>query len=385
MLRMIFPLMADVHNKNYASGTLYSIHHEISKYFDVQTIGPFDIKKSFIGRLNNFINSRGIPIPRYAVDHSESVARQYGRHIHANVVEEECDVLFATSSLLVPKLKLHCPSYIYTDFSIASAIDYYPAWKALKKSSRIEALRLEQEAFEKAELIFLASNWACNQAADVLNIQRSKLISVKRGANLISNWSHSDVACAVENRYKATQKRFLFVGVDWFRKGGNSAIKFVQTLRRMGFDVQLDVIGCSVPSDIASLDFVNVIPFLSRNNSDDIRRLDRLFAEAFAFLLPTLAEALGIVFCEAASYALPTIALATGGVSEAVEDDSTGFLMNSSNDFDIDLCAQRFSSLILDYDAYSGFSMAAHRKYESELNWSSIGKQISDRIIYSVR
>jgi len=73
-------------------------------------------------------------------------------------------------------------------------------------------------------------------------------------------------------------------------------------------------------------EFVNVIGFVDKASADGYAMLNKPLEESHFMILPTFAEAYGIVFCEASSFGLPSIALKRGGVP--VKDHVNGLLFD---------------------------------------------------------
>jgi glycosyltransferase involved in cell wall biosynthesis len=97
--------------------------------------------------------------------------------------------------------------------------------------------------------------------------------------------------------------------------------------------------------------------------------LGRLFATAHFFILPTRAEAFGVVFAEASAFAVPSLGTRTGGVESVVREGANGWL------FDPDVGPERYCSvvedLMADRQAYLETALSAHREYVGRLNWRS--------------
>src|SRR5690606_29435657 len=110
------------------------------------------------------------------------------------------------------------------------------------------------------------------------------------------------------------------------RKGGEIALQTWEHLRSMGYDTSITFVGSTPPRQIEQVG-VNVIPLLDKNDPEQYRRLWNLYIESHFFLLPTRAEAFGIVFSEASSFGLPCISTQTGGVPNAVRNGENGYTL----------------------------------------------------------
>ena len=67
--------------------------------------------------------------------------------------------------------------------------------------------------------------------------------------------------------------------------------------------------------------------FLTKEHTEQARKLRGLLAAADLFVLPSRDEPFGLVHREAAAHSLPVIASAVGGIPEQVLDGETGVLM----------------------------------------------------------
>jgi glycosyltransferase involved in cell wall biosynthesis len=110
----------------------------------------------------------------------------------------------------------------------------------------------------------------------------------------------------------------LFVGGDFHRKGGDTLLRAFQSLP--AGSVELHVV---TRSPIEPAEGVRVYRDMAPNSP----ALVALFHNADVFVLPTLAEAFGIVAMEAGASGLPVIATRVGGLAEVVADGVTGFLI----------------------------------------------------------
>jgi glycosyltransferase involved in cell wall biosynthesis len=162
----------------------------------------------------------------------------------------------------------------------------------------------------------------------------------------------------------------LFVGRNWWAKGGPLVAGTIEALRESGVDARLTVVGCIPPIDPAP--WLTVHPQLDKAVPDDLATFRALFARAH-FMHMASFESWGFAFCEAAAYGLPVLCLRTGGVP--VEDGVNGHALPSGS------TAQEFSGLVRGYldepSAYADLRASARVRYETALNWDAWGKQVT--------
>lgn len=110
--------------------------------------------------------------------------------------------------------------------------------------------------------------------------------------------------------------RLLFVGGDFWRKGGGQLLTALDEAR---FAWRLDVV---TRADVPERPGVVV----HRDLGADDARLQRLYAEADVFVLPTLGDAVPWVVLEAMAAGLPVVATEVGAIPDLVSAD-TGVLV----------------------------------------------------------
>jgi glycosyltransferase involved in cell wall biosynthesis len=113
--------------------------------------------------------------------------------------------------------------------------------------------------------------------------------------------------------------RILFVGGDFYRKGGMLLVEACRQLPVGSIELVL-VTKSTVPQDPWITTYHNMLP-----NSED---LIQLYRSCDVFVLPTNGEAFGIAAIEACSIGLPVIATRVGGLAEIVSDEETGYLIS---------------------------------------------------------
>jgi glycosyltransferase involved in cell wall biosynthesis len=126
--------------------------------------------------------------------------------------------------------------------------------------------------------------------------------------------------------------RFLFVGADWERKNGAAVVRAFARLREQHPEAVLDLVSKHSPVEHPGIVSHG---FLARDDSAAQQLLDRLYANATAFVLPSRFDPAGIAWLEAASAGLPVIATTEGGAEELLgeaaicvhPDDESGLLL----------------------------------------------------------
>jgi len=115
--------------------------------------------------------------------------------------------------------------------------------------------------------------------------------------------------------------RLLFVGKDFFRKGG-------EFLLRLYSQHLADVCVLTIVSSDPGLDGRQLPQGVERLHHISLERLREIYRESHVFVFPTQQDFMPQVIAEALSFGLPCIANDVGGVRDMVHDGETGFLMS---------------------------------------------------------
>ena len=293
-------------------------------------------------------------------------------------IPADADAVLAVTSLVAAALgPLHLPLASWDDATNAALMGYYPDFTRMAPVSLRQSDALGRRAAESVSLAIYASEWAAASARDAYGLPAEHVAVVPFGANLERLPARELVDAAISARPDDVC-RLLWVGVDWERKGGALAIAIAQALHDAGIAVELTVVGCE-PEHRATLpDWVRVEGFISKRSPHGEARLAALFARSHFFVMPSKAEAYGLVYAEAAAFGVPAVAIVTGGVPTIVVNDETGLL--EQPDAVAARYAARMMSLLGDRSRYEQMARAARRRAEARLNWSVAGADVLARL-----
>jgi glycosyltransferase involved in cell wall biosynthesis len=307
----------------------------------------------------------------YLRDRSPFRLRAFAKQIDEQIKTNDCDIIFAPGSLYFAYLPVGKPVTFWTDASFAGMINYYPHFTNLCAESLRDGHKAEELSLARSALAIYSSTWAARGAIDAYKLNSARVKVVPFGANIDCARTEKDIRQFVKDRSFGVC-RLLFVGVDWLRKGGATALEVAIELNKRGYRTELHVVGCSVPHKVP--DFVVQHGFLSKASPSDLNKIDKLFSTSNFFILPSLAECYGVVFAEASSYGLPSLATDTGGISSVIKNNVNGFL------FSIDAKASVYCDCILensDRNKYEKLVVSSFEQYHNELNWAVAGNVVN--------
>ncbi len=342
---------------------------------DVTLVGPlYNPRQALVSKVRSKLRAVAAG-RRFLWTRDHALLRAYGCDLAQRLARVECDVIFSPGTEAIAYLpeSVRTPVAFWTDTPLAPLVNYYPWYTGLAPRCVREAVETDTRALARATLACYSSDWAATAAVALHGAAPGKLAVLPFGPNLDSAVAEAAIADLVRQRLQ-TPWRFLFVGVDWLRKGGDHALAVVTELNRRGFPSELDVVGCQPPAGRPALPaFVRLHGFVDRREAAGRRRLTEFFQRATFFLLPTIAEAFGVVFSEAAAHALPALATRTGGIPTAVRDGITGHLFAPDA-----TVADWVDRILLSANParYEALARAARLDSVTRLNWPASGVRL---------
>lgn len=291
------------------------------------------------------------------------------------------DWVFSPGTLQTAFLKTRVPMASWSDATFHSLSETYPDYQPLSARGRRHGDLIEKAFMHRSRSIIFASDWAYQDALCYYGSDPESTHVVPFGANVES----PDLKAPGKDQIRARMQkpRFLFVGVDWQRKGGDFTVSVVDALRRQGCPAQLLIVGTEPPSEVKALPWVESIGFIDKESVEGRARLDALFAEAFALLVPSVAECYGLVYCEACAFACPPMARDVGGISTIITHGVNGLLFEETAQ--VEDCAKRISRLLEEEAEYLSMCCRAWDSYEERLNWDSAGKAVHQILTEALR
>lgn len=308
------------------------------------------------------------------------IITSYARQSEAILDKIDYDVILTPWTLVISELVTNKPIVLWSDACFASLVDYYAQFSNVCLRSLKYGHSLEQKALDKCNCIVYSSEWAAEEAIRHYSLAPSKVKVIPFGANIECNRTLSDIEEIIDN--KSTQIcKLLFLGKDWERKGGEISLQVATALNARGIPTELIVVGCEPKIDCALPGFVNVLGFIDKASEEGYEKINELLNNSHFLILPTVAEAYGIVFCEASSFGLPSLALNHGGIP--VKNNINGFLFEVEASVD-EYCGY-IENLMNNRALYNKLALSSFVEYEQNLNWGIASQRISKLIENCIR
>ena len=374
-MKIAYVTTYDASNINAWSGTVYYIYQTLKlSGLQIENIGNLREKMTALFRGKKLIY-RKLLKQQYLKDREPLILKSYAKQVEETLLRIKPDVVFSLGTIPISHLRTNKPIVFWADATFAGMVDFYPEFSNLCKETLRKGNRMEQEALSRCRLAIYSSEWAAKTAIENYDVNHQKVKVVPFGANIDSERSQEDFKHILASKDFSVCK-LLFVGVDWFRKGFDIALKAAELLNGQGIHTELHVAGFTPPFDVPS--FVTLHGFISKKTEEGRERLNKLFTEAHFFILPSRAECCAIVFAEASSFGLPSIATNVGGIPSAIRDGING------QTFSIEEGAEKYCEYIMrirsSKEKYYQLALSSFREYNERLNWSLAGKAVSKLI-----
>jgi len=187
--------------------------------------------------------------------------------------------------------------------------------------SRLAALLMNQVPAK-----IIAVSKALRKHLISLGIDESKIEVVYNGIDL-AEWKRRGDLPGVQGEF-----RLAAVGRLVRKKGFHHLLEATATLNRRGLATKLSIAGDgpeegSLKALAGELGLLDRVMFLGH-----VKDLRPYLLGAHALAMPSLEEGLGIAAIEAMALSIPVVATATGGLSEVVVADETGYLVEAGDE-----------------------------------------------------
>lgn len=357
------------------SGTILSMYKIcVEMGYEVDAVD--NLKFTTRGRVINRLLKRSQKT--YLLDRTKREQKFFSKQIRKRCNVNEYDIIFATTTLVLPFLNTNKPIILMTDAIFESMINYHPNFTNIRKCSYITGNTLEKIALEKTTHIIFASEWAKAEAIKYYGIAPQKISVINLGINLSKLISKQEVEQLIEQRMTDETKNILFVGADWLRKGGDLAIKVYTLLREQGVKCRFYIVGSKPTYKVDNSDII-LKGFLHKDIESENNELISLYKNASIFFLPTRCEAAGISFVEASAYGVPVVGTNTGGSSAMVQNGVNGILIDQKTE-----TAEKYVAalkyLLTDQEAYMKYSLAGYDLAITSYTWESVGCRVKAAI-----
>jgi len=363
-MKIAFVELRDPTDPHNWSGIPSRMLENLADQVNLQVVGPVDygIRTAFLGHK---ILAR-LMGERFDEQRTDLALRTYAKRIRRALHGQGAAAVISPGSIAIAKLECQVPIIFWTDACFAAMRDYYADFSTLCARSLKDGETQEREALRRCHLAIYSSDWAAQWARNSYPESADKVRMIPFGANLESSYDEAAIKNSIKIR-PIGRCNLLFVGVDWRRKGGPTVLEATRLMNTAGVPAKLTIVGCAPFGSRRPPEYVDVVGYLDRASMQGHARLAQLFSESHFLILPSSAEAYGIVLCEAAAFGVPTVASDTGGIPTIVKHGVTGLLL--ADNATPAAYASAITALFQNEAAYARTALAAFREYKERLNW----------------
>ncbi|MGB3405554.1 MAG: glycosyltransferase family 4 protein [Microcoleaceae cyanobacterium] len=306
------------------------------------------------------------------------IVKDYGKQVQQQLAKIDYDVILCPENVVsISQLNCQKPMVLWTDAPLSALINFYPYLSNLCQETLQNIYQLEKAALDKCNLAIYTSEWAAKYAIKDYQLNPDKVKVVSFGANLANDQSTEEIEHQIQSR-SSTICRLLFIGVEWWRKGGHTALKVVEKLNQQGLKTELFIVGCQ-PNIASPLpDFVKVIGYINKFAKEGKEKLTQLLSSSHFLILPSMAETYGHVLCEANSFGVPCLTTNVGGLSSVIHDNINGKTFSPTANIS-DYC-DYITYHMNHFEAYQALAHSAYHEYQSRLNWEVACKTVKTLI-----
>lgn len=305
------------------------------------------VKARYVHRDRDTWRTRASLSPQMYARRTAAAARILARH------PGQYDVILQLQTVFAPGRRPPRPYVVYTDNTYSLTARYYPRWAPLGRREHRRWLELERETCRAAAFLFPKSDFVRRAMIEDYGCDPELIATVGGGAN-------AGLPTLEGRRWDAGAA--LFVGVDFERKGGHVLLDAWPEVRRRLPGAELWVVGPGTPA--AETDGV-----VWHGHVADRAALDRLYARASCFVMPSLFEPFGLVFLEANGHGLACIGTDHCAMPEIIEDGVTGLLVPPG---EAEPLSDALVALLGDPVRAESMGRAAHTRTRAGHTWDDV-------------
>jgi len=382
-MRIAYATRCDARDIRQGSGTWYYLAKELQNQgHHVLYLGPLEYHFPAISRILRSITIR--MKRRYLSFLDPFVGCITGQEIAAKLQNQQYDILLTNDFAIAAFTSISKPIILYTDVMIP--LDRKKRNLPHSRHSNLNALGLIlsiytiRQGLKRANLCIFPAEWCAKEAIRYYRCAE-KIHIVPFGANIEDPGPEIVQKRITKRLTEQNRITLLFVGKDWYRKGGPVAIETVVELHKRGINAYLHLVG-SIPPAPVDEKFIFVHGLLDKTDPSQAKKLWSLYEESDLMILPSSSEGYVICALEAAAFGLPVVAYDTIGVREAVKDGETGLLLplGVKGEF----FAEEIINLLSNRERYNRLVIGARNYYENSANWKTTVKKLMEIITKEV-
>lgn len=237
--------------------------------------------------------------------------------------------------------------------------------RSLNRQQQEQMQDYAQRAVDHALRVFTTSTFTLDGARRFgTEIPAEKVSVTQIGANFL------EAPAPVISRRPPPPLKLLWLGTNWYRKGGPEAVIVLEKLLERGLAVELDLVG-DMP-DRLNHPQIRAHGFLRKDVASERARLLDLYRQSHLLLLPTRKDFTPSGLAEAAAYGVPAVTTLVGGIPGMFAEDEVCLIPFDRYREDAPVAIMN----IVENGRLPEMSAQVRQRFETTLNWDVIARNI---------
>jgi glycosyltransferase involved in cell wall biosynthesis len=222
-------------------------------------------------------------------------------------------------------------SYNDGNFFTWSKSPYFP--RQCFSAQKIDAaIQFEKNVLDGTQMIFTMSEFLRQSFINDYGQPADKVFVIGTGINIRDSAIQETIAIDASTKRYDTEE-VLFIGVDFFRKGGAHLLAAFKKVRSVFPRATLQIVGpTQPPAGLEHEEGVVWNGFLRKDVPADADKLKQIISRASLFVMPSVYEPFGIAPLEAMLHNIPCLVSNRWALPEIVREGITGELVEPGNE-----------------------------------------------------
>lgn len=322
--------------------------------------------------LRNFSPNRGLWRRKFYLD--TSYYDLLSKKIVGGLQEDDrdCDVLQIGGIYnLRPLLPSSVRLFSYHDANFAQAVRSPEFPKQISQQRKARVMAYERAVYDGIDMIFTMSDYLRGTFIECFDVPASRVATIGAGINL-------DSMPDVSPNKAYDNKRLLFIGANFQRKGGSQLLQAFQRVRTVHPTAELCIVGprnLTIPAEVSA--GVVYAGFLSKKNPHQMQQFAQILANSSLFVMPSLYEPFGIAPLEAMAYGIPAVLTDAWAFPEMVTPGLNGELVKAGDVADL---ADKLIVLLNDPDRLRAMGAAGRAIVTARFTWAAVVNRLKSEL-----
>jgi len=297
--------------------------------------------------------------------------RWFARRLVKHWQHQRVIVIGVVNAALVAELAASVPVINISDSTFDLMRTEHEVFWSLDRKTAARAEEVEMNSIRRSVHNSFSSRWAADSAILHYGAPDADVSVISWGCN----FETVPAADVRPSAFVRSECRLLFIGGEWFRKGGDVVFAAAEILAEKGIPLRVDLVGVAPPEDLPPRPWLHHHGYLSKADTEQLALLRSLMRDADLLFLPTRKDCTPMVFAEANAYGTPALTRDVGGVADVVRDGANGIVL--PEDADAAQFAAAIESIWNNPASYAQLRSSARREYETRLNWAVWARRIA--------